>query len=198
MLIKDFDSFSSAPLERIRFQDIAENVSKRVDPASTTLDKYIGLEHIRSDNLVIDEFGHPRDVKGTKLICHKGDIIFGKRRAYQRKVGIAPFDCICSAHAMVLRERLDTIAPGFLPYFMHSREFSQRAVAISEGSLSPTIKWKTLRVQTFNIPGKHDQERLVRTLQGVQAYSEVLVQQSRDTEALFRAFVDMCSISELE
>ena len=33
----------------------------------------------------------------------KGDVLFGKRRAYQRKVAIAPFDGIFSAHGMVLR-----------------------------------------------------------------------------------------------
>lgn len=43
----------------------------------------------------------------------KGQIIFGKRRAYQRKVAVADWDCICSAHAMVLEAIPGKILPDF-------------------------------------------------------------------------------------
>ena len=49
------------------------------------------------------------DVEATKLMFKKGDIIFGRRRAYQRKLGVAEFDGICSAHAMVLRAKPDVV-----------------------------------------------------------------------------------------
>jgi type I restriction enzyme S subunit len=35
-----------------------------------------------------------------------------------------------------------------------------RAVQISEGSLSPTIKWKTLASQEFTLPKKEKQKEL--------------------------------------
>jgi type I restriction enzyme S subunit len=36
----------------------------------------------------------------------------------------------------------------------------QRAIQISEGSLSPTIKWKTLAIQEFILPIKEKQKQL--------------------------------------
>ena len=45
-------------------------------------------------------------------------IIFGERRAYQRKVAVADWDGICSAHAMVLEANSENVIPEFLPFFM--------------------------------------------------------------------------------
>lgn len=145
----------------IKFQDIAENISERVEPNETNLEIYVGLEHIDSDNLRIERTGKPSDVKGTKLKVYKGDIIFGKRRAYLRKVAVSHFDGICSAHSMVLRAINENIEKEFLPFFMQSDYFMDRAVQISEGSLSPTIKWKVLGRQEFKIPIKNKQDKLV-------------------------------------
>ncbi|MBJ5740386.1 restriction endonuclease subunit S, partial [Salmonella enterica subsp. enterica serovar Agona] len=126
--------------QMVKFGDIAKHISKRVEPSETDLKIYVGLEHLDPDSLKIKRHGVPADVEGQKLLVKKGQIIFGKRRAYQRKVAVADWDCICSAHAMVLEENSKMVIPGFLPFFMQSDIFMNRAVAISEGSLSPTIK----------------------------------------------------------
>ena len=46
------------------------------------MEHYIGLEHLDSDSLKIRRWGSPDDVAATKLMFKKGDIIFGRRRAY--------------------------------------------------------------------------------------------------------------------
>lgn len=150
--------------QMVKFGDIAKHISKRVEPSETDLEIYVGLEHLDPDNLKIKRYGTPSDVEGQKLLVKKGQIIFGKRRAYQRKVAVADWDCICSAHAMVLEANSEKIIPEFLPFFMQSDVFMNRAVAISEGSLSPTIKWKTLEQQQFIIPVKGEQERILSIL----------------------------------
>jgi type I restriction enzyme S subunit len=147
--------------ETIRFEKIAFNISERVEPQKTALTTYVGLEHLEADNLNIEEAGSPNDVIGTKLKIYKGDIIFGKRRAYLRKVAVSHFDGIASAHSMILRANQNNIEKDFLPYFMQSDAFMNRAVQISEGSLSPTIKWKTLASQEFYLPKKEKQKKLV-------------------------------------
>ncbi len=147
--------------ETIRFEKIATNISERVEPKKTELTTYVGLEHLDSDNLKIERTGKPEDVIGTKLKIYKGDIIFGKRRAYLRKVAVSHFDGIASAHSMILRANEKNIEREFLPYFMQSDAFMSRAVQISEGSLSPTIKNKTLAVQEFIFPKKEKQKELI-------------------------------------
>ena len=145
-----------------RFDQIATNVNVRIDnPSESGMEYYVGLEHLDSDSLKIRRWGSPDDVAATKLVFQKGDIIFGRRRAYQRKLGVAEFDGICSAHALVLRANPDVVLPEFLPFFMQSDLFMNRAVEISVGSLSPTINWKTLAVQKFALPPMEEQQRLL-------------------------------------
>lgn len=148
----------------IEFQDIAQNISVRVNPKDTEYNIYVGLEHLDTDSFRIRRKGTPTDVEGDKLLVRKGDIIFGKRRVYQRKVGIADFDGICSAHAMVLRSKKDTIIKELFPFFIQSNQFMNKALQISVGSLSPTINWKTLAKQKFTIPVKEEQKEIASLL----------------------------------
>lgn len=154
------NSLKEKDFERVKFEQIAFNISDRVEPNETDLKTYVGLEHLDGDNLKIERTGKPNDVIGTKLKIYIGDIIFGKRRAYLRKVAVSHFDGIASAHSMILRANEKYVEKSFLPFFMQSDTFMQRAIQISEGSLSPTIKWKTLAAQEFVIPKKEKQKQL--------------------------------------
>jgi len=147
---------------------MAESISDRVDnPSEANVSYYVGLEHLDPDSLKIRRWGTPDDVEATKLRFKSGDIIFGRRRAYQRKVAVAEFEGICSAHALVLRAREETVLKDFLPFFMQSETFFERAMSISVGSLSPTINWKTLSQQEFVIPPKDEQRRIADILWAV-------------------------------
>jgi len=152
----------------VKFGEIARNISERVNPSETNLDVYVGLEHLDPQSLRISRRGVPSDVKGQKLRVRPGQIIFGKRRAYQKKLAVADFDGICSAHAMVLEAVPGKIIPELLPFFMQSDMFMDRAVAISEGSLSPTIKWKTLAIQEFPLPPIERQKEILEVLEKVE------------------------------
>lgn len=152
-----------------RFDQMATMINDRVDdPAESGVERYVGLEHLDADSLKIRRWGDITDVESTKLRFKPGDIVFGKRRVYQRKLAVADFEGICSAHAMVLRARSDVVLPGFLPFFMQSDLFMERALAISVGSLSPTINWTDLAQQEFALPPIEEQQRLTAALQGVQ------------------------------
>ena len=155
--------------QRVKFAELAECVNDRVDdPANAGVDRYVGLEHLDPDSLTIRRWGSPADVESTKLRFQPGDIIFGKRRAYQRKLVVADFEGICSAHAMVLRTKSKVVLPEFLPFFMQSDLFMRRAVEISVGSLSPTINWKTLSKEEFVLPPLNEQCRAVRLLKTIE------------------------------
>jgi restriction endonuclease S subunit len=148
----------------VKFGDIVQNVAVRVDPADAKTGVYVGLEHLDPSTLHLRQWGHPSDVTGQKLAFKKGDVIFGRRRAYQRKLAVAEFDGICSAHAMVVRAKPEMILPEFLPFFLQSDMFMERAIEISVGSLSPTINWKTLKVQEFPLPPLDEQKRIAEIL----------------------------------
>lgn len=149
---------------RLSFGAFADSINERVEPADAAEEIYVGLDDLDSGNLHITRWGKGSDVIGTKLRFRKGDIIFGRRRAYQRKLAVAESDGICSAHAMVVRAKTDKILPEFLPLLMMSDRFMRRAVEISVGSLSPTINWTTLRNEPFDLPPLDQQERTAELL----------------------------------
>lgn len=160
----DLNNLDKSDWPTYRFDEIAKNISERVNPNNTDLEVYIGLEHIDSESLHIKRFGTPDDVNGQKLKFYKGDIIFGRRRAYQRKAGVATCDGFCSAHALVLRANSEVIDPKLFPFFLHSDLFMDRAIDISVGSLSPTINWGTLKHQQFRLPPSELHEELANLL----------------------------------
>ena len=168
-----------------RFDQMATNVNVRIDnPSESGMEHYVGLEHLDADTLKIRRWGTPDEVEATKLMFKTGDIIFGRRRAYQRKLGVAEFDGICSAHAMVLRAKSEVVLPELLPFFMQSDLFMGRAVEISVGSLSPTINWKTMAVQEFALPSKDEQHRLVKLLGSIEACLVSFIEADLATTAL--------------
>ena len=137
----DLNNLDKSNWQTYSFDQIAKSITERIDPNNTDLEIYIGLEHIDAESIHIKRMGSRDDVNGQKLRCYPGDVIFGRRRAYQRKAAIATVDGFCSAHSLVLRAIPEVIDPKLFPFFLHSDLFMHRAVDISVGSLSPIINW---------------------------------------------------------
>ena len=167
-------SKAAASVTTFRFDQMATLINDRVDnPAESGVERYVGLEHLDTDSLRIRRWGEITDVESTKLRFQPGDIIFGKRRVYQRKLAVANFEGICSAHAMVLLAKPDVVLPEFLPFFMQSDRFMERALQISVGSLSPTINWTTLAAEEFALPPIEEQRRTVALCRAANAAAEL-------------------------
>ncbi|MFZ5447065.1 MAG: N-6 DNA methylase [Thermodesulfobacteriota bacterium] len=200
--IKENDSLAAKPTntlpawlkrdewKRLPFSCFAENVNQRVEPIEAGDEIYVGLEHLDSENLHIRRWGKGSDVIGTKLRFRKGDLIFGRRRAYQRKLAVAQFDGICSAHAMVVRAKPDEVLPEFLPFLMMSDRFMNRAVEISVGSLSPTINWKTLKFEEFSLPPLDQQRRIAEILWSVDEVEQRLQQLNQAVAGAMDSWLD--------
>lgn len=151
-------------MAKYRFDQIAINSTEKKKPVEGDRFTYLGLEHLDSGSLKVTRYGSEVAPIGEKLIMRKGDVLFGKRRAYQKKVAIAPFDGIFSAHGMVLRPKEDVIDKEFFPLFISSDYFLDAAIKISVGSLSPTINWRDLKELEFELPDLDTQRRLAAVL----------------------------------
>jgi type I restriction enzyme S subunit len=90
---------------------------------------------------------------------------------------------------MVLRPRPVAVVPEFLPFFMQSDLFMERALAISVGSLSPTINWKTLAAQEFALPSLPAQHRAVALLGASRRAAESAVVARESAGRLARAII---------
>lgn len=156
---------------RVAFGDAIESVTDRVDdPRLAGVDRYVGLEHLDPGSMTVQRWDSPDKVEAQKLRFQPGDVIFGRRRAYQKKVAQAGFEGICSAHALVLRAKSGAVDPSFLPVFLSSDHFLNRAISISVGSLSPTVNWRDLKVQEFDLPPLDEQRRIARLVWSVERH----------------------------
>ena len=177
---------------KYRFDKIAFNSTAKKTPTESDKEHYIGLEHIDGECLEITRWGSDVAPIGEKLIMKKGDVLFGKRRAYQRKLAIAPFDGIFSAHGMVLRPNEEVVDKNYFPFFMSSDLFMERAVQISVGGLSPTINWKDLREQEFPLPSLAEQKVLADKLWAAYRLKESYKKLLLATEEMVKSqFIEM-------
>ena len=175
-----------------RFDEIAINSTAKKKPVESDKFHYVGLEHIDSGSFEITRWGSDVAPVGEKLIMQKGDVLFGKRRAYQRKVAIAPFDGIFSAHGMVLRPKEDVICKEFFPFFLSSNQFMDTAIRISVGGLSPTINWKDLQKQEFELPSVEEQRILAEKLWAAYELKEAYKKMIAATDEMVKSqFIEM-------
>lgn len=182
-----------------KFEDIAFNSTEKKKPVDQDKYTYLGLEHLDRDSIYVTRFGAEAAPKGDKLIMKKGDVLFGKRRAYQKKVAIAPFDGIFSAHGMVLRPKEEVIDKDFFPMFIKSDYFLDAAIQISVGSLSPTINWRDLKELEFELPSLEEQRKLAKVLWAIYDMKDKYKKLILATDELVKShFIEMFSSCKRE
>ena len=182
-----------------KFDEIAFNSTEKKKPVDEDKYTYLGLEHLDSDSIYVTRYGADVAPKGDKLIMKKGDVLFGKRRAYQKKVAIAPFDGIFSAHGMVLRPKEDVIDKDFFPMFIKSDYFLDAAIKISVGSLSPTINWRDLKELKFELPSLEEQRKLAEVLWAIYDMNDKYKKLILATDELVKSqFIEMFDRPEYE
>ncbi len=186
-------------MARYKFEQIAINSTEKKKPVEEDRFTYVGLEHLDPGSLNVTRFGSETAPVGEKLVMHKGDVLFGKRRAYQKKVAIAPFDGIFSAHGMVLRPKEDIVDKNFFPLFISSDYFLDEAIRISVGSLSPTINWRDLKELEFELPDLEEQRKLAEVLWAINDAMEAYKKLISATEELVKSrFIEMFGDPEAE
>lgn len=123
----------------------------------------VGLEHLIPEQIILADWNIGQDNTFTKIF-EKGDVLFGRRRAYLKKAAVAPCKGICSGDITVIRAREDKILPVLLPFVIQNDIFFDYAVGKSAGSLSPRVKWEHLANYEFNLPELDEQKKLAEVL----------------------------------
>ena len=154
---------------KVKFKELAKQKSVRIDnPGESGFDKYVGLEHLDSGELVVKRYGSTSDVTSTMKLFNKGDILFARRNTYLRRVSVAPFDGVCSGDIIVLEPILNHIVEGFLPIFMQFEPFENKIIALSAGAFSKRIKWKQLAEEDIDIPSVGEQKKIVEVVWSIE------------------------------
>lgn len=155
---------------KVRFGDVVENLNETVrEPGEAGIERFIGLEHLEPGALHVRQWGNVADGTTFTRRCRPGQVLFGKRRAYQRKVAVAEFDAVVSGDIYVLAPADGRLMPELLPFLCLSERFFQHAVGTSAGSLSPRTNWSSLACFEFDLPPLDQQRRLAELLWAVDA-----------------------------
>ena len=128
----------------------------------------VGLEHLVPEEVTLTAWNEGSDNTFTKMF-RKGNVLFGRRRAYLKKAAVAPFDGICSGDITVIEAIPDRILPELLPFIIQNDELFDFAVGKSAGSLSPRVKWEHLKNYEFELPDMGKQRELAELLWAMDA-----------------------------
>jgi len=170
------ESASKKEWTRVAFGDVVRLSRERAsDPESDGLERYVGLEHIEPNDLKIRRWGHIADGTTFTNVFRAGQVLFGKRRAYQRKVAVADFDGVCSGDIYVLEPKNEHLLRELIPFICQTDTFFEHAVGTSAGSLSPRTNWASLASYEFALPPLDEQQRIVEVLSAADDVVERLV-----------------------
>ncbi len=139
---------------KVKFGDVVRLSKARcADPLAEGYERFVGLEHLEPGDLRIRSWGNVADGVTFTSVFKPGQVLFGKRRAYQRKVAVADFTGVCSGDIYVLESQdASALLPGLLPFICQTDAFFEHAVGTSAGSLSPRTNWKSLADFEFALP----------------------------------------------
>ena len=147
--------------QRVAFGDVVRNVNETVkDAAADGIDRVIAMEHMDPGELKIQRWGDVAEGTTFTRRVRPGQTLFGKRRAYQRKVAYAEFDGICSGDIYTFEADETRILGEFLPFLVQSDPFFDHALDTSAGSLSPRTNWRDLATFKFGLPPLDEQKRI--------------------------------------
>lgn len=154
-----------------KFGDVVRLSKDRCsDPTAQGIQRFVGLEHIEPGDLRVRSWGDIEDGTTFTTRVRPGQVLFGKRRAYQRKVAVAGFDAVCSGDIYVF-EAADPkqLLPDLLPFICNTERFFEHAVGTSAGSLSPRTNWTSLAAYEFRLPPLSEQQLIAGELSAVES-----------------------------
>jgi type I restriction enzyme S subunit len=122
-----------------------------------------------------------------------GQILYGSRRTYLKKVAVADFEGICANTTFVLETKDDNVfLQSLLPFLMYSDRFTQFSIKNSKGSTNPYILYADLARFEFDLPPLAEQYKLADLLWAANATREAYKNLLSATNELVKSqFVEM-------
>lgn len=166
-------------------RDVVKDFSKE------NIEHVVGLEHIDSEDIHLRRSASIEEETTFTKKFEKGDVLFGRRRAYLKKAARAEFSGICSGDITVLRAKKGLL-PELLPFIINNDKFFDYAVKHSAGGLSPRVKFRDLANYEFLLPPKDQQTQIAELLwamdEVIESEYEVLGKTEIVIKSLYKKF----------
>ncbi len=173
------------------FGDMVRKVSDKVDPWESGLERYVAGEHLDTDDLQIRRWGLIGDNylgPAFHMRFKPGQVLYGSRRTYLRKVALADFEGITANTTYVLETKNPTVLmPELLPFIMQTEAFHAHSIARSKGSVNPYINFSDIACFQFLLPPIEMQRRIVNVLEAARCSTNAMAEVFYASGVLSRA-----------
>lgn len=179
---------------KVKFGDVVRDVKSNVDRTNNPYEFYVAGDHMDTEDFHIHRRGSfATDDVGPAFvrIFHPGQVLYGSRRTYLKKVCVADFDGICSNTTFVLETKdEEVLLQRLLPFLMLSDSFTDWSIKHSKGSTNPYILFSDLAAYEFSLPPIDRQRELADLLWAAndlkEAYKKAISSTNEMLKAIFR------------
>ena len=174
----------------VRFDEIAKE-SRGTFGGCLKGKPIVGLEHIEPYDMLLKKWDVDVESTFTKEF-HKGQIMFGRRRAYQHKACVATCDGICSGDITLIEPIEEMVYPDLLPFIVQNDDFFEHAIKGSNGALSPRVKWEHMANYEVNLPSLAEQKVLAEKLWAAYEVKQSYLRMIEATQQMVKSqFIEM-------
>ena len=149
-------------MSKVKLEDVAKEHKEVLNGDKSGL-PVVGLEHLIPKEIKLEHWDVDVDNTFTKMF-RKGNVLFGRRRAYLKKAAYATVDGVCSGDITVIEAIPGKILPELLPFIIQNDYLFDYAVGKSAGSLSPRVKWEHLKNFEFDLPEDLNKQKEIANL----------------------------------
>jgi type I restriction enzyme S subunit len=154
----------------VRFGDVVKQLKEQVNPEADGIERYVAGEHMETENIHIRKWGTvgdgylgPAFIRGFRM----GQVLYGSRRTYLKKVAVAEWDGVTANTTFVLETDEGRMLQELLPWLMLSERFTKHSVQESKGSTNPYINFPDIAKFEFDLPPLDQQGRIAEILWAV-------------------------------
>ena len=161
---------------RVAFGDVVRQVRDHVDPSTADVERYVAGEHMDTNDLRIRRWGTVGDGylgPAFHMRFRPGQVLYGSRRTYLRKVAFVDFEGVTANTTFVIDTRdRNVLLPELLPFIMQTESFHEHSIMKSKGSVNPYVNFSDIAVYEFALPPLDEQRRIADALRAIEGLAE--------------------------
>ena len=175
-----------------KMSDVAVEINERENnPASSKYERFVGLEHYVSGEVIIRNYGSTENLESIMKVFQNGDVLVARRNVYLKRASMVDFDGLTSGDSIVLRAKNPLIG-RILPFVLNIDSFWDFADQYSDGTMSKRLSPKTLMTYEFDLPDEDELEKFADLLWAANDARESYQALLRQTDELVKSqFIEL-------